>query len=204
MQLSAQRALAARNYLVKVEKISPDRFVVHSFGEAKPIASNRTAEGRSLNRRVEVRGQASRTQKADLFDQFRRASEVTMNGKKINIDRFGRFVEYVNPIDDNTLKFEVINDQGRSLKTNIRLPALQLDSPTEPLRLAYGEKTDHYQVAEEPKSFLRRRRGTVMTYFLEGRTDPGNVLLLDGNSQSRPTAASVCNSTCRPATTAMA
>ncbi|MGW8246685.1 MAG: OmpA family protein [Acidiferrobacterales bacterium] len=183
LKLSGQRAQAARDYLVKVEKISPSRFVVKSFGESKPIASNRTAEGRALNRRVDVRGEASRTQKANLFDQFYRASKVTMNGQQVRIDQLGRFAEYMEPDEQNALNFEVINDHGRSLRTRIQLPTLQLDSPKEPLRVSYGEITDRYQVQEAPKSFLRRRRGTVMTYILVGRTDPGNVLLLDGKRQ---------------------
>lgn len=52
-ELSEARAEAVRNYLVEQYALSPDRFVARGYGEANPIANNRTAAGRELNRRVE-------------------------------------------------------------------------------------------------------------------------------------------------------
>ncbi|MGK7391210.1 MAG: OmpA family protein [Candidatus Cyclobacteriaceae bacterium M2_1C_046] len=52
MQLSKRRAMAVQNYL-KSQGIDPERLNVEYFGESKPIATNETAEGRKLNRRVE-------------------------------------------------------------------------------------------------------------------------------------------------------
>ncbi len=54
MQLSERRAKAVYNYLVK-RGISPDRLTIKGYGPLKPIASNRTAEGRARNRRVEIK-----------------------------------------------------------------------------------------------------------------------------------------------------
>jgi outer membrane protein OmpA-like peptidoglycan-associated protein len=51
--LSQRRAQSVVNYLVG-QDISSDRLVAEGFGEDKPIASNNTEEGRSINRRVEM------------------------------------------------------------------------------------------------------------------------------------------------------
>lgn len=50
--LSRKRAFAIRNYLVK-NGVDPFTLEVAGYGASKPIASNATEEGRSLNRRVE-------------------------------------------------------------------------------------------------------------------------------------------------------
>jgi len=53
MKLSIQRAQAVADYLVKAG-VSPALITVRGFGETRPVASNRTAEGRARNRRVEI------------------------------------------------------------------------------------------------------------------------------------------------------
>ncbi len=51
--LSMGRAMAVKNYLVEREGINVDRIRIAGYGESKPIASNKTIDGRALNRRVE-------------------------------------------------------------------------------------------------------------------------------------------------------
>lgn len=52
--LSKQRADAVRDYLVE-NGISADLLETKGYGESKPIASNKTEEGRRKNRRVEIK-----------------------------------------------------------------------------------------------------------------------------------------------------
>jgi len=52
-QLSEDRAKAVADYL-KTKKITSARFEIVGFGEKNPIADNSTAEGRAMNRRVEL------------------------------------------------------------------------------------------------------------------------------------------------------
>jgi len=54
-QLSENRAGAVREYLEDKGGIDPGRLSSVGHGEAKPIASNRTARGRASNRRVEFK-----------------------------------------------------------------------------------------------------------------------------------------------------
>ena len=52
MQLSERRAAAVHDYLVG-KGISLKRLSSHGYGDTKPVASNKTAKGKELNRRVE-------------------------------------------------------------------------------------------------------------------------------------------------------
>jgi chemotaxis protein MotB len=54
-QLSTARALAAVNYFQQDNAIDPQRLQVVGHGEHQPVSSNETAEGRQLNRRIEIR-----------------------------------------------------------------------------------------------------------------------------------------------------
>lgn len=53
LTLSKRRAESVSNWLA-IQKVDPTRFTVMGYGEAQPVAPNETAEGRTLNRRVEV------------------------------------------------------------------------------------------------------------------------------------------------------
>ena len=52
-KLSEARARAVRDYFIK-QGIAPERIRAQGFGETRSMASNDTAEGRALNRRVEL------------------------------------------------------------------------------------------------------------------------------------------------------
>jgi OOP family OmpA-OmpF porin len=52
--LSRRRAESAAAYLMKSANVDENRIVLQWFGKLNPVAGNDTAEGRSLNRRVEV------------------------------------------------------------------------------------------------------------------------------------------------------
>lgn len=54
MDLSKRRAEAVRDYLA-ARGISADRFYLSWYGESRPVADNKTEEGRQRNRRVEMK-----------------------------------------------------------------------------------------------------------------------------------------------------
>ena len=53
LALSKRRAESVSNWLA-MQKVDPTRFTVMGYGKAQPVAPNETAEGRALNRRVDV------------------------------------------------------------------------------------------------------------------------------------------------------
>ena len=52
--LSQQRAEAVRQYLVANQTLPYDRIVAVGYGSMRPLASNETADGRAINRRIDV------------------------------------------------------------------------------------------------------------------------------------------------------
>ncbi len=53
-ELAEQRAAAVRDWLVKNGSVSEDKISIEPVGEARPVASNSTEQGRQQNRRVEI------------------------------------------------------------------------------------------------------------------------------------------------------
>ncbi len=53
-QLSADRAANVVQYLIENYKVKPERLVAIGYGEYKPVASNKTQEGRMKNRRISI------------------------------------------------------------------------------------------------------------------------------------------------------
>lgn len=54
VKLSKDRVASVRSYLIG-KGVDPKRMTTKAFGETKPIASNKTEEGRAKNRRVDFR-----------------------------------------------------------------------------------------------------------------------------------------------------
>ncbi len=52
--LSEQRARAVTEYLIANLELNPDQIQYYGMGEQKPIASNKTREGRQRNRRIDI------------------------------------------------------------------------------------------------------------------------------------------------------
>ena len=53
MKLSLRRSAAVKTYLVS-KGVPADRLKTEGFGFSRPVATNKTKEGRAMNRRVEL------------------------------------------------------------------------------------------------------------------------------------------------------
>jgi OOP family OmpA-OmpF porin len=54
MRLSQRRADSVRNYIIKNFGLAPERFSAKGFGPTRPVADNKTKEGKQRNRRIEA------------------------------------------------------------------------------------------------------------------------------------------------------
>ena len=54
MKLSERRATTVKDYLIKEAGVNSSKIKAIGFGESKPVADNKTAAGRTQNRRVEI------------------------------------------------------------------------------------------------------------------------------------------------------
>jgi outer membrane protein OmpA-like peptidoglycan-associated protein len=54
-KLGEERAMAVRDYIAKTHSVALNRLNVISYGEDKPVADNKTKDGRAQNRRVVIR-----------------------------------------------------------------------------------------------------------------------------------------------------
>jgi len=55
LKISEKRALSVKKYLQDKFNVAGDRMTVKAYGSSKPIADNKTQEGRSKNKRVEIK-----------------------------------------------------------------------------------------------------------------------------------------------------
>ena len=173
LELSKQRAEAARDYLVGQRGVSPDRLTLKWFGEERPKASNDIPEGRAVNRRVEIKGEVQRVEQADLNAHLRAEPFVYINQTRIPVAESGHFTTSVLGDDLKTLDVEMANGQGRTVFQRVALPDLKLELPQGEIITASGA----------PQSRCARS-GEAVVCRVNGTTSAGNSVLVDGKPVS--------------------
>lgn len=158
-QLSEQRARAALKHLVEIEKLSRDRFMLYGFGETRPRASNTTARGRELNRRVEVRGEFADVQRALISQRQRLQPEVIIGDEALPVGRDGRFSTVIDDPAVDRIDVSITTADARSVTTSVAIPTLEITSPVGQNRVPDGATAEH---------------------TLQGRTEPGNHVEMNG------------------------
>jgi len=174
--LSEARANAAFNYLVDELELLPDRFVVKGFGEDRPVASNVTETGRQLNRRVEIVGELTAVERARMYETRTNELLVAMNGMALDVDDWGQFSETLNTAGDDSVNLQMIDNIGQSIETTVKLPRLHLDAPVEAQYQPFKDG-DPRRATPGPEP-----PAAEYAYRLGGKTDPGNVVAIDGNA----------------------
>ncbi len=191
LKLSKARAEAAAEYLVDHERISRERLAVRGYGESHPIASNGTPEGRELNRRVEIFGNRTETQKSPLRDVYRGRAVARVNGQDVPVDSVGRFAIRV-PARGDSLEVELTDRSEQTTRAVVRLPKLQVLEPSGEIVLPFGGETPTAKVdplnptplAETEVASLRPMDGTrrAATIHFKAKTDPGVRASVDGRA----------------------
>ncbi len=189
LRLSELRAKSAAAYLLDVEHIPQERLVLRWYGEQRPVATNATPEGRELNRRVEIHGQVTDLEHAQIADRYRRDPVVRINGDSLAVDSEGRFTTQVAPAAQD-IDVMVRDPLGRVVHSAVPLPEVEILQPTGTLRIPYGSERGPYRVA--PQAAVSRAGAfrlssnesenagdPVATCELVGRTAPGNAVRVD-------------------------
>ena len=168
--LSKRRCDAAADYLARQGGIPAARLVRRWYGKSRPVADNRTPDGRRLNRRVELKADFRESVPVSPGDRYRGTPFVVINDLPVPVDPLGRFETSV-AADSRSLRVRMGDSLGRSLATEITVPELKLAEPGASQLVRYGGASGGVRVDELGAGICR----------LSGGTDPANTLEVDGS-----------------------
>ncbi len=172
LDLARRRARAAADYLVQGLGLPADQFTIGWYGEERPIAPNATPEGRALNRRVEVKGDVTRDDAAEILDQYRTSPSARINGAPVTVVDRGRFGTSVANVD-GPIEIELSDAQGRSVTTSVAVPDVDIVAPSGSLVIPYGNDTGACVASETDGA-------PVVKCRVSGLTQRNNTLEIDG------------------------
>jgi uncharacterized repeat protein (TIGR01451 family) len=183
VDLSKRRATAALAYLINVENLPAEQFVLRWYGESRPIASNESPEGREINRRVEISSTLTKVEKAKVLDQYRNGQPlVKVDQARPTLGDDGRFAMELVPSDKDFMNIEVADSKGGYTQGSVPLPDLEILQLPKELRLPLGTRTYRYQVHKPAGPEATSADAVVVSYRLVGRTTPSNSVELDGQA----------------------
>ena len=171
LSLSQSRARAAAAYLTEELGFPEKRIVAQWYGESRPVAPNALDDGREMNRRVEVKAEVEEVESTEITDRYRSQPEVRINGTAVELGRHGRFSAVVEPGTTTALDVEMSNSHGRSVRTTVDIPRLDIYSPSGAATVSEIRQADGCRI-EEQRVVCR----------LEALTDHGNTVVLDGQA----------------------
>ncbi|MBT8102484.1 MAG: DUF11 domain-containing protein, partial [Gammaproteobacteria bacterium] len=172
MVLAERRARSAYRYLHAVEGLPKEQFIVQAFGESRPIASNDTAWGRELNRRVEISGDLTSIRRARNYDPKRQPPVVRISDTDIAVDESGSFRTEIDLANtQETMSVELRTSQGRSVETVVTLPTVRVISP----RGRFAIPLDNDRATPSGSS-----DEVILQTELLAITEPGNAVEFNG------------------------
>ncbi|MCH8059597.1 MAG: OmpA family protein [Proteobacteria bacterium] len=171
--LSEARARSAYEFLVQEHELEPGRFLIAGFGEERPVASNDTAVGRQLNRRVEIAGDLTEVERARMYETRTSELRAAMNGLDMALDSLGQFTTILQTSDSPTVHLQLTDGLGRSIDTEIAMPSIQL--------FALNEIEYRTFAADDPRHSdpSQEVRDAAYYYRFVGQTDLGNTVRMD-------------------------
>jgi uncharacterized repeat protein (TIGR01451 family) len=171
--LSERRARAAFNYLVHVQGLPPEKFVVRGFGEDKPIASNDSETGKRMNRRVEIVGELTEVERTRLYQTRTNEMQAYMNGEALELGSHGQFNGIVDGPRLDRVNLKLTDEVGRGVDMTVALPMIKVIQPSgadfKPFAEGHSWTEENGLVPPDAE----------YTYQLVGNTDSGNYLELD-------------------------
>lgn len=171
-KLSEKRAKAVFNFLQQ-NGIEPGRLVVVGYGDSKPMVSNLTPEGRSINRRTEIEIiDIEKTNKALIA-----SSEIEgSNTPELQVYKSG--IKSENPLP---IKAHFLHNNGEFLTdyTKIRLNSiLELVKKESYLHFIIVGYEDH-ETEDSSKKLSKERAQTVYNYLVKHGIPEGRIEIKD-------------------------
>ena len=173
--LSVARANAAFDYLIGEHEVPQERFIVAGFGEDHPVASNETASGRQLNRRVEITGQLTEVERSRLYETRTNQLVATMNGVDLPLDARGEFTQVLDAGDAATLQLNLVDELGRSIDTTVNMPRVLLAAVEGPELQAFAIDDPRFN---DPNHEVA---DAAYSYRFVGSTDIGSRVTIDAS-----------------------
>jgi uncharacterized repeat protein (TIGR01451 family) len=180
LELSYGRAKAAYDFLTGEMGLPTDQFVIRGRGPDRPVASNELPDGRALNRRVEIKAELAEVENAQVRDQFRTEARVEINDSPIEIGSLGRFTARIDDISVRELTVVMSDSRGQSVETRIPIPHFEILEPAG-IRMLPQDAVDTSWIRQASTGEAEPGPSPIaLMTGLAGRTDPGNVVEIDG------------------------
>ena len=174
LELSKRRAEAALRYLVDAEGLPESQFVVRWFGKGHPVASNVQPEGRTQNRRVEIKGAKDEVQGTRPSTPFRSEPSVKIDGAAVEVGPRGRFAAQVDDPTASRVTVDLSDSKGRTAKAVVPIPTITITEPPKEALFAREAPSGGCQVAAGGSA--------AALCGLRGHVDPGDALEIDGHA----------------------
>lgn len=182
LDLSKRRARSALSYLTGHQGLPESRFVLRWWGEARPIAANTTEEGRSINRRVEVKGEFESKEDVEVLDQCREKPLAEVNGAAVEIAEYGRFSARVEDLAARSVEVAMTGAGGAGARTSVAVSQIHDLAPSGRVVVPYGASAGACRALARTEGRGRDSGETVAFCRISGRTEPGGTVEMDGKA----------------------
>lgn len=169
LELSQARATAVREWMINEGNIDPDRIIAVGFGDALPLASNDTDEGRAMNRRVDLIFQSKKVD--DDLNQLAFAYDIKYSGE-VAVDSV-RFHQLLPP------GFVYKEETADLNNKNIEPEAIAEGWDKWEFNDWDGETHDRFKVAMKPNDFKKVQNTGIVSAYLEFVDEDGLTIQTD-------------------------
>ncbi len=183
LELSKRRAEAAIHYLVDDLGLPESQFIARWYGKRRPLATNTQPEGRAMNRRVEIKGEKEQVEGTRATAQYQGSPSVKINGSAVEVGAFGRFAGQVTDPAASRVAIEMVDSKGRTVHTEVVVPSIEILEPAGTVTVARGAASGTCKASPLTEFAAVNAAGAdapAMACSLRGRTEPGNVVEIDG------------------------
>jgi parallel beta-helix repeat protein len=178
-ELARKRTDSTVSYLVNEEKVPVERIVARLAGSVTAIPASNVAGSVKSDRRIEVKGEFEGEGRPEILDHHRTDPLVKINNSFIPIDDLGRFSYRI--VDRcNNIDFEMKDVQGRSVRTLMPLPTIDLPVPCQGMYTPVTGTVLKSGGGTQAQDNDGKAEVSEAEHTVSGKTDTGNMLKMNG------------------------